>query len=143
VSDETVVELMEGCNALCVAAEEDFGIAAVEAQAAGKPVVAYGRGGSLETIDEGETGVFFRERTEESVLAAIRTCDELDVSPERTAERARRFSRTAFEQRLQHVLADALARRANGSGNGTAAGHNGLSGSPEGNGARNDHNGQL
>lgn len=54
-SDETVVELMEGCSALCVAAEEDFGIAAVEAQAAGKPVIAYGRGGSLETIDEGVT----------------------------------------------------------------------------------------
>jgi glycosyltransferase involved in cell wall biosynthesis len=86
-SDETVVELMEGCSALCVVAEEDFGIAAVEAQAAGKPVIAYGRGGSLETIDEGVTGVFFRKRTEDSVIAAFGACERLDFSPERTAER--------------------------------------------------------
>jgi glycosyltransferase involved in cell wall biosynthesis len=117
VSDEVVTELMEGCRAVCVAADEDFGIVAVEAQAAGKPVVAFGRGGSLETIDDGFTGVFFHELTEESLLGAIAAADVLDTAPEKIAERARRFSRGAFRARLAHVLGEALERReAAGSG---------------------------
>lgn len=106
--DETVVELMEGCRAVCVAAEEDFGLVAVEAQAAGKPVVAYGRGGALETIDDGLTGVLLQERSEESLAAALAACDELDASPELIAARAKRFSREAFRARLTSVLSGAL-----------------------------------
>lgn len=114
VSDDMVVELMERCNAVCVAAEEDFGIVAVEAQAAGKPVIAYGCGGSLETVEEGVTGVFFRERTEDSVIAAFGASERLDASPEQIAGRARRFSREAFRARLTQVLEDALEhKRAN------------------------------
>ncbi|MDQ6807156.1 MAG: glycosyltransferase [Actinomycetota bacterium] len=111
VGDDEVAELMQGCRAVCVAAEEDFGLVAVEAQAAGKPVVAYGRGGSLETVDEGLTGVFFHERTEESVIAAITASESLDTSPERIAERARRFSPAAFRARLAQVLEEALEHR--------------------------------
>ena len=111
VDDETLVELMEGCSAVCVAAEEDFGIVAVEAQAAGKPVVAYGRGGSLETVEEGVTGVFFAERTEEAVMAAIAASERLDASPGTIAERAQRFSRDAFRARLAQVLDEARDRR--------------------------------
>jgi glycosyltransferase involved in cell wall biosynthesis len=112
VDDETVLELMEGCRAVCVAAEEDFGLVAVEAQAAGKPVVAYGRGGALETIDEGITGVLFRERTEASVIAALRAADELDAAPETIAARVRRFSRAVFRERLADVIDTALERGA-------------------------------
>jgi glycosyltransferase involved in cell wall biosynthesis len=115
--DQVVVELMERCRAVCVAAEEDFGIVAVEAQAAGKPVVAYGRGGSLETVDEGFTGVFFRERTEDSVIAAFKASERLDASPEQIAERARRFSRAAFRARLARVLEEALDRKVNACNN--------------------------
>jgi glycosyltransferase involved in cell wall biosynthesis len=111
LDDDAVVELMQGCSAVCVAAEEDFGLVAVEAQAAGKPVVAYGRGGSLETVDEGLTGVFFHERTDESVIAAIMASEHLDTSPEQIAERARRFSPAAFRARLAQVLEEALERR--------------------------------
>jgi glycosyltransferase involved in cell wall biosynthesis len=111
VDDDVVVELMQDCNAVCVAAEEDFGLVAVEAQAAGKPVVAYGRGGALETVDEGFTGVFFHERTEESVIAAITASERVDTSPECIAERARRFSPAAFRARLAQVLEEALERK--------------------------------
>ncbi|HWF51430.1 MAG TPA: glycosyltransferase [Solirubrobacteraceae bacterium] len=111
VDDDVVAELMQACSAVCVAAEEDFGLVAVEAQAAGKPVVAYGRGGSLETVDDGLTGVFFHERTEESVIAAITASECLDTSPERIAERARRFSPAAFRARLAHALEVALERK--------------------------------
>jgi glycosyltransferase involved in cell wall biosynthesis len=111
LDDRAVVELMEGCRAVCVAAEEDFGLVAVEGQAAGKPVIAYGRGGSLETVDEGFTGVFFYERTEDSVIAAMRASECLDASPEVIAARARRFSRAAFRARLAEVLEEALESR--------------------------------
>lgn len=111
VSDDTMVELMQGCNAVCVAAEEDFGLVAVEAQAAGKPVIAYGRGGSLETVEDGLTGVFFHERTVESLVTAIRAAERLETSPEVIAERARRFSSEAFRMRLTRVLEQASERR--------------------------------
>ena len=111
VEDAAVVELMESCRAVCIAAEEDFGLVAVEAQAAGKPVVAYGAGGSLETVEEGLSGVFFSERTEDSVIAAIAASEHLDASPQVIAARARRFSRAAFRARLDHVLEKALERR--------------------------------
>ena len=111
VEDEVIVELMQNCRAVCIAAEEDFGLVAVEAQAAGKPVVAYGAGGSLETVEEGLSGVFFTERTEDSVIAAIAASEHLDASPQVIAARARRFSRAAFRARLDHVLEKALERR--------------------------------
>jgi glycosyltransferase involved in cell wall biosynthesis len=106
-SDATVVELLENCRAVCVAGEEDFGIVAVEAQAAGKPVVAYGRGGALETIVERLTGVLFHEATVESVVDAIATSEELDTSPEVIATQASRFSRTAFRTNLIAAIAAA------------------------------------
>ena len=71
VSQETVVSSARGGPAVCVAGEEDFGMVAVEAQAAGKPVVAYARGGALETVEDGVTGVLFEEQTAASVAAAI------------------------------------------------------------------------
>jgi glycosyltransferase involved in cell wall biosynthesis len=111
VEDAAVVELMESCRAVCIAAEEDFGLVAVEAQAAGKPVVAYGAGGSLETVEEGLSGVFFTERTEDSVIAAIAASEHLDASPQVIAARARRFSRAAFRARMDQVLEKALERR--------------------------------
>jgi glycosyltransferase involved in cell wall biosynthesis len=123
VDDAAVVELMQGCSAVCVAAEEDFGLVAVEAQAAGKPVVAYGHGGSLETVEEGFSGVFFHERSEASVIAAIAACEHLDAGPEQIAERARRFSRGAFRARLAQVLEDALERRADASAVGARSQH--------------------
>lgn len=112
VDDRSLVELMERCRAVCVAAEEDFGIVAVEAQAAGKPVVAYGRGGALETVKDGLTGAFFYERSPESVIAALRASEALQSSPETIAAHARRFSRMAFRTRLTSVLETELKRRA-------------------------------
>lgn len=116
VEDDTVMGLMESCSAVCVAAEEDFGMVAVEAQAAGKPVIAYGRGGSLESVDDGFTGVFFDEQTEDSLTAAIRAAERLDTPPTAIAARAHRFSRGAFRARLAEVLAGALESRSTSRG---------------------------
>lgn len=105
VADEDVTRLMEGCRALCVPGAEDFGITAVEAMAAGKPVVAYGAGGSLETIEDGVTGVFFRGQDVDATLDAINRCDALEAEPGRLARAAHRFSRAAFRRRLTETIA--------------------------------------
>ncbi|WP_417739203.1 glycosyltransferase [Rosistilla oblonga] len=68
---EKMLRLMQGAKAFVFAAEEDFGITSVEAQACATPVIAYGRGGSLETVVEGVTGCFFEEQVPESVAVAV------------------------------------------------------------------------
>ena len=77
---------------------------AVEAQAAGKPVVAYGRGGARETVVHGVSGVLFEEQTLECVVDAIAACELLDTAPEQLAVSAGRFSVAAFAEGLMHVL---------------------------------------
>lgn len=108
--EATVIELLEGCRTVCVAGEEDFGIVAVEAQAAGKPVVAYGRGGALETVVDGVTGILFEEQTEAAITRALVASDELATAPEAIAEHAERFGRHAFRQSLVGEIAARLGR---------------------------------
>ena len=103
--DETVTQLLGSCSAVCVAGEEDFGIVAVEAQAAGKPVVAYGRGGARETVLDGVTGVLFDEQTVDCMVEAVAACELLDTNPERLAAHASRFSVASFAGRLTCVVA--------------------------------------
>ncbi|HEX2065817.1 MAG TPA: glycosyltransferase [Candidatus Thermoplasmatota archaeon] len=104
IPDDEVARRMAQARAFVFAAEEDFGIAPVEAQAAGTPVVAYGRGGALETVVEGETGVFFRELSTGSLREALVRLDGLSLSPQRIRDHARRFSREAFRQRMGDLL---------------------------------------
>lgn len=71
LSDDEINIYYSRCKAFIFPGEEDFGITPLEAQACGKPVIAYGKGGALETVVEGKTGVFFREQTVESLKEAI------------------------------------------------------------------------
>ncbi|MEJ7784696.1 MAG: glycosyltransferase [Solirubrobacteraceae bacterium] len=109
--DAEITALFESCRAFCLPGAEDFGITPVEANAAGKPVVAFAGGGALETIEEGVTGTFFRKHSVEALLAAIASCDSLSAPPEQIARHARRFSSRAFRERLASVLAEAIADR--------------------------------
>lgn len=111
VDENAKKELLEGCRALCVAATEDFGIAPLEANAAGKPVVAYAAGGVLETLQDGITAALFHERTEEAVLAAIKRADGISTPASWLAAEARRFSAEAFRSRFRALVDDALGRR--------------------------------
>lgn len=70
-SDAEIRELYRGCRCLVFPGEEDFGIVPVEAQACGRPVIAFARGGALETVQENVSGVFFKEQTEQALLAAV------------------------------------------------------------------------
>jgi glycosyltransferase involved in cell wall biosynthesis len=110
-SEETVARLLEACSVVCVAGEEDFGMVAVEAQAAGKPVVAYGRGGARETIVDGVTGVLFETQTAADVADAIVACKGIETSAEEIARSAGRFGRAAFREGITSAIATAGSGR--------------------------------
>jgi len=87
------------CRALVFPGEEDFGIVPIEAMASGRPVIAYGRGGALETVVEGRTGLFFDEQTEESLLAAVQKFEEIEdtFDPAEIRRHASAFDRQVFK----------------------------------------------
>lgn len=97
-SDEEVAELLGRARAFVCATEEDFGIAIVEAQAAGCPVIAFGRGGALETVMDGETGLFFTEQSPAGLIKAVQEFEARysDFSPEVIARNSKRFGRDRF-----------------------------------------------
>jgi glycosyltransferase involved in cell wall biosynthesis len=97
-SDEKVAELLGKARAFVCAAEEDFGIAIVEAQAAGCPVIAYSQGGALDTVRDGVTGLFFEQQSPESLIDAVERF-ERNVSEFRIEDlfsSAQRFSKRRF-----------------------------------------------
>jgi glycosyltransferase involved in cell wall biosynthesis len=105
-SDERVAELLGKARAFVCATEEDFGIAIVEAQAAGCPVIAYGRGGALETVVDGETGLFFTEQSPAGLIEAIRDFESRysDFSPEVIVENSKRFGRDRFLSEIRSFI---------------------------------------
>jgi len=105
VSDEALPALYRDARALIFTPEEDFGITPLEAQATGRPVIAYGRGGALETVTE-RTGLFFAEQTPSALAAAVRRFDgwEPGFRPEEARAQAARFSRAAFQRAMLHEM---------------------------------------
>jgi glycosyltransferase involved in cell wall biosynthesis len=89
---------------------EEFGITAVEAQAAGRPVIAAAAGGALETVLDGQTGVLARLDDVDSFVRAIERIDHLDFDPTRAVENAERFSVAAFRRRLAEQVGAALGQ---------------------------------
>jgi glycosyltransferase involved in cell wall biosynthesis len=108
--DADVERLMASCRAFVLPGEEDFGIAAVEAMAAGKPVLALGRGGAVETVVDGVTGLLYDEPTAEAFLEAATRLRAARWDPERARARARLFDKARFTERLDAALALAVAR---------------------------------
>jgi len=104
-SDEDLVELYAGARAVVVPSREEFGITAVEAQAAGRPVIAANAGGALETVVEGETGLLPTFDDPDAFAAAVTRIDSLNLDPARAQENARRFSVEAFQERLSAEVA--------------------------------------
>jgi len=100
VPDEELGDLFARCRAYVLPGIEDFGIAPVQAQAAGRPVIALAAGGALDTVAEGQTGVFFTEPTPESLVAAVRAFDPDQVNPEDCTRNAARFDSAVFKSAL-------------------------------------------
>jgi glycosyltransferase involved in cell wall biosynthesis len=108
VSDAEAARILAGARALVVTATEEFGIAAVEAQAAGRPVIALHEGGVRETVIDGETGVFFDAPEPESLARAVLSFDALAVDPAACVASARRFDTAQFRRGLRSVVELAL-----------------------------------
>jgi glycosyltransferase involved in cell wall biosynthesis len=104
-------ELLRGCKAFLFPGLEDFGIAPVEAMSAGRPVVAFGGGGALDTVLPGVTGEHFREQTSQSLADVLATFDPGNYDPAACQAQAARFSSANFRNKLSdhldHLLASA------------------------------------
>ncbi|MCY3575425.1 MAG: glycosyltransferase [Chloroflexi bacterium] len=101
--------LMARCRALLFPGLEDFGITPVQAQAAGRPVIAYRGGGALDTIIVGETGEFFDQPTVDSLKATWRNFDAFAYNPRQIRSQAQRFDTSAFCRRMQAFIDEAWA----------------------------------
>ncbi len=103
VDDGTARELLCGARALLFPGEEDFGIAPVEAQASGLPVVAFGRGGVLDSVIPNETGVLFDEQTPEGLIDAIERTERVAWDPAVLRRNAERFRPDVFRTRWRNL----------------------------------------
>ena len=105
-SDETMADLMGRAKAFVFAAEEDFGITPVEAQACGTPVICFGRGGARETVREGESGLYFMEQNTKELLAAVAKFEQNydKFEPTKIRENSLKFSRARFEAEIKSYV---------------------------------------
>jgi glycosyltransferase involved in cell wall biosynthesis len=106
--DEAVRQAVARCRAFLFPGEEEFGIAPLEATAAGRPVVAYARGALPETVVDGVTGLFFREQTAEALVDALRRCEVTGFSPDKIRAHALRFGEESFRREVAAFVATAL-----------------------------------
>ena len=110
--DSLVTELYSRCRGFIFPGHEDFGITPVEAQAAGRPVAAYGFGGAAETVIDGVTGVLFNEQTVDAVTAAIERLERMTLERGDCRRNAERFDASVFRARI----GAAIEAAANGAG---------------------------
>jgi glycosyltransferase involved in cell wall biosynthesis len=106
--DEVVREAVARCRAFLFPGEEEFGIAPLEATAAGRPVIAYGRGALTETVVDGVTGLFFREPTTAALIDALERGEVTGWSAEKIRAHALRFSEETFRTEMTALVAGAL-----------------------------------
>jgi glycosyltransferase involved in cell wall biosynthesis len=103
-SDENILKLYRSCRMLIFPGEEDFGIVPLEAQSCGRPVVAYEKGGALETIDDNVSGVFFKEQTVNSLLEAVERSSGAKWDQSAIRNKAENFSTQNFVDNLGTVI---------------------------------------
>ncbi len=104
---------MQRAKAFIFAADEDFGIMPVEAQACGTPVIAYGKGGVLETVIEGKTGLFFEEQSSQKIIQAVRHFEELagGFEPAVIRKHAESFSASRFRSDFEGFVKEKIDQK--------------------------------
>lgn len=110
-SDDVVADHLRRCRAFILPGAEDFGITAVEAQAAGRPVIAFGAGGALESVIPWETGVFFAQQEPDVLFEAIQAFEHRAWSPDRARANAARFDNQRFQREIMMEVEAAIAAK--------------------------------
>lgn len=103
-TDEVIKEYYAKCRAFIFPGEEDFGITPLEAQASGRPVIAFGKGGVLETVVEGETGIFFKEQTVKSLKEAVVNFNRYRFDKFKIRKHAEKFDEEIFKQKIKQYV---------------------------------------
>jgi glycosyltransferase involved in cell wall biosynthesis len=110
VSDEELVRIAQHSRAFLFPNEEDFGMSAAEALAAGTPVIAYAKGGALDIVQDGETGILFTEQSIEGLVAAIRRFEEYSFLPATLHRKSKRFAKGLFATKIRKIITDYTIR---------------------------------
>lgn len=108
VPDDQLPDLMARCRAFLFPGEEDFGIAPIQAMAAGRPVIAYKGGGALDTVVPG-TGTLFAEQSVAAIIDAVQSFDATEVDPGFIRTHARQFDTSVFKERLNNFITERLS----------------------------------
>ena len=106
VPDADLPDLLARAQAFMYPGEEDFGIAPIQAMAAGRPVIAYAAGGVLDSVVHGETGYLFREQSVEAIIQAVTSFDPLSVDSVRIQQHAAQFDTAVFQQKLRAFVTE-------------------------------------
>ncbi len=103
-SDEVIKEHYANCRAFIFPGEEDFGITPLEAQASGRPVIAFGKGGALETVVDGKTGLFFERQTKEDLIQAVEKFQKMTFDKQEIREHALKFDEEVFKKKIEGFI---------------------------------------
>lgn len=107
-SDDVIAEYYRKCKAFIFAGDEDFGLTPVEAQASGRPVIAFRRGGATETVLENETGLFFNQQTKESLINTLQQFKPNEFDPLSIRKHSYKFGKEQFVEGLNRIIQNAI-----------------------------------
>lgn len=110
-SDDAVTEALNTAKGFIFPAEEDFGIVSVEALAAGAPVIAFKKGGALDIVQHGESGVLFEEQSIDNVVKALKVAETMDFKPATLRRKAKRFDKGLFITKMRTIVLNNSAKR--------------------------------
>lgn len=109
-SDNAVTEALNHAKGYIFPAEEDFGIVQVEALAAGAPVIGYGKGGTLDIVQDGVSGILFEKQTVDAVIEAIKKAEQTTFLPATLQRKAKRFDTSLFVTKINKIVADSWSK---------------------------------
>ncbi|MBI3956327.1 glycosyltransferase [Candidatus Gottesmanbacteria bacterium] len=104
LTDAALAAYYGSCRAFLSAADEDFGIAAVEAQAAGKPVIAFAQSATAEIVQNGKTGIVFGNQSKQSIIDAVKKLQKIVIRPKDCVENAQRFAKERFVKEMKDII---------------------------------------
>ena len=110
ISDDEMYQYYARCRAFIFPTEEDFGITPLEAQACGRPVIAFGKGGALETVVSERTGIFFYEQTVNDVIEAVKRFESMTFEPEECRKNALRFGKAIYVKTMRQFIEEKWRR---------------------------------